>query len=84
MDGALQIRPDYFWYNACIIKIVHVCNELVGQLKQGLLYRWTEHSADFFKITTGGGKKAPQITPRGWIFWTMIFYNLKKFTSRSI
>ena len=25
-----------------------------------------------------------QITPRGWIFWTMIFYNLEKFTSRSI
>ena len=24
--------------------------------RQGLLYRWTEHSADFFeKITTGGG-----------------------------
>ena len=34
--------------------------------RQGLLYSWTEHSADFFeKITTGGGKKAPQITPRG-------------------
>jgi hypothetical protein len=28
--------------------------------------------------------KAPQITPRWWIFWTMIFYNPKKFTSRSI
>ena len=29
-------------------------------LDQGLLYRWTEHSADFFfeKISTGGGKKA--------------------------
>ena len=36
------------------------------------------------KKSTGGGKKAPQITHRGWIFWTMIFYNLKKFTSRSI
>ena len=35
-------------------------------LIQGLLYRWTEHSADFFgKKSTGGGKKAPQITPRG-------------------
>jgi hypothetical protein len=30
----------------------------------------------FEKISTGGGKKTPQITPRGWIFWTMIFYNL--------
>ena len=38
----------------------------------------------FEKMTTGGGKKARQITPQGWIFWTMIFYNLKKFTSRSI
>ena len=27
-----------------------------------------------FFISTGGGKKAPQITPRGWIFWTIIFY----------
>ena len=53
--------------------------------RQGLLYRWTEHSANFFEIlSTGGGKKAPQITPQGLIFWTMIFYNLKKFTSRSI
>ena len=38
----------------------------------------------FEKNTTGGGKKAPQITSRGWIFWTTIFYNIKKFTSRSI
>ena len=38
----------------------------------------------FEKMTTGGGIKAPQITPRGWIFWTMIFNNLKKFISRSI
>ena len=30
----------------------------------------------FENISTGGGKKAPQITPRGWIFWTMIFYDL--------
>ena len=49
------------------------------------LYRWTEHSADFFpKITTEGRKMATKITPRGWIFWTMMFYHLKKFTSRSI
>ena len=66
MDGALQIRRDYFWYNVCIIKILHVCNGLVGQLKQGLLYRWTEHSADLKKkIPLGEGKRAPQITPRG-------------------
>jgi hypothetical protein len=31
-----------------------------------------------------GREKGPQITPLGWIFWTMIFYDLKKFTSRSI
>ena len=51
-------------------------------LRQGLLYRWTEHSADFFlkKLPLGEGKRPPQITPQGWIFWTMIFYNLKKFT----
>ena len=33
--------------------------------RQGLLYRWTEHSADFLLFSTGGGKKAPQITPQG-------------------
>ena len=48
-----------------------------AEVSQGLLYRWTEHSADFFeKKSTGGGKK-----DRG---WTMIFYNLKKITSSSI
>ena len=31
----------------------------------------------FEKITTGGGKKAPKLHPRGRYFWTMIFYNLK-------
>ena len=31
----------------------------------------------------GGGELGTKITPRGWIFWTKIFYNLKKFTSRS-
>ena len=36
------------------------------------------------KMSTGRGKQGPQITPQGWIFWTMIFYNLKKFTPRSI
>ena len=38
----------------------------------------------FEKISTGRKKKVPQITTRGWVFWTMIFYNSKKFTSRSI
>ena len=37
-----------------------------------------------FKRTSWGLLLGTQITPRGWIFWTMIFYNLKKFTSRSI
>ena len=38
-----------------------------------------------FEIMTTEGVKMPtQITPLGWIFWTMIFYNLKKLTSRSI
>ena len=46
-------------------------------LSQGLLYRWTEHSADFFKMTTGGGKKAPQITPRGGFFEPRSFKILK-------
>ena len=44
---------------------------------QGLLYRWTEHSADFFeKMSTGGGKKGPQITPQGGFFgpWSYIIF----------
>ena len=41
-------------------------------------YRWTEHSTYFFeKMTTGGGKKASQITQRGGIFWTISFVVLK-------
>ena len=36
------------------------------------------------RITTGWLELGTQITPQGWIFWTMIFYNLKKFTSISI
>ena len=52
---------------------------------QGLLYRWTVHLADFpFLNSDWGRKKGPQITPPGFIFWIMIFYNLKKFRSRSI
>ena len=38
----------------------------------------------FEKMSTGGGKMAPQITPQGGIFWTIIFYNLKKFPLRFI
>jgi hypothetical protein len=29
------------------------------------------------RITTGWLELGTQITPQGWIFWTMIFYNLK-------
>ena len=35
-------------------------------------------------MSAEGGPLGTQITAPGWIFWTMIFYNLKKFTSRSI
>ena len=39
-------------------------------LDQGLLYRWTEHSADFFlkKIPLGEGSKAPKLHPGGGFF----------------
>ena len=50
----------------------------MGWANQGLLYRWTERTADFLRNDcTEGGKKAPKITPRGWIFRTMIFMILK-------
>ena len=46
---------------------------------QGLLYRWTEHLADFlFSNSNWGRKNVPQITPWGCIFWIIIFYNLKR------
>ena len=35
------------------------------------------------KNPLGEGSKVPNYT-LGWVFWIMIFYNLKKFTSRSI
>ena len=37
---------------------------------QGLLYRWTEHSADFFlkKIPLEEGSKAPKLHPGGGSF----------------
>ena len=77
-------HPVALFISTVIGFTIHKTQCLMIELEQGLLYRWTEHSADFFKMATGGGKKALQITPRGWIFWTMIFYNLKKFRSKSI
>ena len=41
-------------------------------------------AVNFFSadLLTWGGNLGPKIHP-GWIFWTMIFYNLEKFNSRS-
>ena len=55
-----------------------------------LLYAWTSLYMDgtavkFFWWSAHMRRElGTQITPRGWICWTMIFYNLKKFKSRSI
>ena len=72
------------WLEVHFQRFLHICNTVLDLLKDYFIDG--QHSADFFfeKMTTGGGKKATLITPQGWIFWTMIFYNLKKFTSRSI
>ena len=46
--------------------------------RQGLPYRWTEHSHFFFeKMSSGGGKKDPQITPQGGFFGPWSFIILK-------
>ena len=57
-------------------------NEAKGYAVERVNYAKGE--AVLFELVLAEYKKAPQITPWGWIFWTMIFYNLKKFTSRSI
>ena len=52
--------------------------------RHGLLYIWMELLSIFFVICPHeAGTWDPNYT-LGWIFWTMIFDNLKKFTSRSI
>ena len=46
---------------------------------QGLLYRWTEHSADFFwkKYQLGEGNEAPKLHPGGGFFGPWSFITLK-------
>ena len=80
----ISIATVMSWEGFFFIEIVLAWTK--SRPNQGLLYRHTEHSADFCwkKKLTGGGKKAPQITSLKWIFGTMIFDDLKKFTSRSI
>ena len=47
-------------------------------LRHGLLNRWTDKSSFLFsdKWPAWGLFLGTQITHRGWIFWTVIFYNL--------
>ena len=54
---------------------------MVYLLGQELLYRWTEHSADFLFLNDHWGREngPPRLHPGGGFF-----YNLKKFTSRPI
>ena len=49
----------------------------------GLLYIWTEQLSIFLAVHMRL-KFGTKITPKGWIFLTMIFFKLKKFTSSSI
>ena len=55
---------------------------LAVRLTHGLLYIWTELLSIF--LADMRRELGTQITPWGWIFWTLIFYDPKKFTSRSI
>ena len=61
-------KPRHF----CIIGhgLLNIGTELLS-----MLFSWSVHMR--LKFGT-------KITPWGWIFWTMTFFNLKKFTSRSI
>ena len=54
-------------------------------IRQGPLSKWTEHftQSHFVKLQLRGRLgRTPEVSFE-WIFWTMPFYNLKKFTSRS-
>ena len=47
-------------------------------ISHGHLYKWTAMSSFFFwQVDSIRRELETQITPRGWIFWNMIFYNLK-------
>ena len=48
------------------------------QLRHGLVYKWTELLLIFFSWSAHMRREFEnQITPWGWLFWTIIFYNLK-------
>ena len=61
-------------------------NVLLPRLDHGHLHTGQLSHLFFFsdKRPAWGLILGTQITPRGWIFWAMNFYNLKKFTLRSI
>ena len=51
---------------------------LSTRLVHGHLYIWTELLPNFFGWSAHMRQElGTQITPRGWIFWTMIFYHKK-------
>ena len=54
-------------------------------IMQGPLKKWTEHSQELhlLKIQSRGGLLLHPRAGWGLIFWTMSFYNPKKFISRS-
>ena len=56
-----------------------------GSSTQGPLKKWTEHSQELhlLKIHSKGGSYYTPGLDGGLIFWTMNFYNPKKFISRS-
>ena len=58
-------------------------NKMINCSTQGPLYKCTENSQNFIYQIGGGGP----IPPLGWMgagFLTILFYNLKKFTSRPL
>ena len=61
---------------------LNIINCFVSWYIHGLLYKWTELQSNFFYRFSH--MRRTQITPRGWIFWTKIFCQGKKFRLRPI
>jgi hypothetical protein len=57
----------------------YLSSQLWYRVTQGLLYRWTEHSADFVlkEWPLGEGKRPPKLHPRGGFFGPWSFTILK-------
>ena len=71
--GTQRLVPTNFWY---LDKLDLFQSWMGGLGMDGQSSYWTAKSSFLFLTSDQHGSEN-QITPRGWIFSTMIFYNLK-------